>query len=123
MFQFLTRFAEEADVQKLSEAQASQAVSRFLTGPVQEQFDANHGEYPKGGWTAWPEIVDGLRRNYATPNNIRKAVQIYRILLTGTSETELQFAARANRAAHRVGNTFSVEDKMTEFIYGLIPTI
>lgn len=116
---FLTRFVEEDDLQQLSEAQASVLSSRFLTGSSRKQFDAEFSEYCTGGIDGGPEIVDYLVGNCATPNYIRKAVHDSRSLRKGTDKAEQKFMARVNRVAHRVGNVFPAEDKITAFNDGL----
>lgn len=123
VFDFLTRFVEEADTIGMSEGQAFVALPHFLTGTASQQFRASKNSSRSGGVSSWPEAVQYFIRTYATPATLREAVEQLRNLKQGVNETEMDFATRINQAAYRCGNVHDEVDKMTYFVNGLLPEI
>ena len=58
IFDFLTRFVNEADILAMSEAQVFIALPTFLADPAETQFQTNLSEGSRrGGITCWPEAM------------------------------------------------------------------
>lgn len=125
VFDFLTRFVEEADTLSMSEAQAFVALPHFLVGNANKQFRAsrNGSRSSSGGVSCWPEAVQYLLRTYATPSAIRDAINSLHALKQQANESELDYSARVNIAHYRCGNVFSDTDKMNVFVDGLSSVI
>lgn len=61
MFEFLTRFVNEADTLKIYEAQAFVSLQTFMADPAEIQFRTNRsGGSRYGGITCWPEAIQYL---------------------------------------------------------------
>ena len=122
VFDFLTRFVEEADILTLNEGQAFLILPHYLSGSASTQFRAMRNGARSGGITRWPELVQYFLTTYATPSAMRESIANLRSLKQKTGEDEAEFGARVNEAAYKCGNAFSEEDKMTFFVDGLHPT-
>ena len=120
---FLSRFVEEADMLSMNEGQAYLVLPHYLSGSADTQFRAMRSGARSGGISCWPELVQYFLSTYATPSAMREAVNNIRTLKQRAGEDEVKYGARINEAAHRCGNAFSEEDKMTFFVDGLHPTI
>ena len=123
VFDFLSRFVEQADTLRMTEMQAFVALPHYLSGTAENQFRAIRNGARSGGVTCWSEAVQYFLRTYATPSAIREAVNHLRDIRQLPKETELEYSARLNNAAYRCGNVYDETDKMTFFINGLSPTI
>ena len=123
VFDFLTRFTESADLNRMSEAQAFIALPKYLSGIAEQQFRATRYGARSGGVSSWPEAVQYFLSTYATPSVIREAVNEVRNIRQHPNEDELQYSCRLNNAVYRCGNVFEEHDKMTFFINGLLPEI
>ncbi len=120
---FLSRFVEEADMLNMNEGQAYLILPHYLSGSADTQFRAMRSGARSGGISCWPELVQYFLSTYATPSAMREAVNNIRTLKQRMGEDEVEFGARINEAAHKCGNAFSEEDKMTYFVDGLHTTI
>ena len=123
VFDFLTRFTEEADLNRMSEAQAFISLPRYLTGNAEYQYRATRYGSRSGGVTCWPEAIQYFLTTYATPTAIREAVNQTRSLKQHPNEDKTQYSCRLNQAVYRCGNVFEESDKMSFFINGLLPEI
>jgi len=124
IFDFLTRFVNEADMLAMSEAQAFIALPSFLADPAETQFRTNlSGGSRKGGVTCWPEAIQYLLRTYATPTAMREALEHLRNIRQGEMEAEEEYRKRLNQAIYRCGNVHEEDEKMTYYIDGLSDTI
>lgn len=122
---FLSRFVAEADILRMSEAQAYIALPYFLTGLAEDQFNSVRGSTraSEGGVTCWPEAVQYLLRSYATGNAIQGAILALRDTKQKADESETVYSTRLNKAFHRCGNVFSAAERCTMFVDGLTRTI
>ena len=123
VFDFLTRFVEEADTLNMTEAQAFIVISHYLKGEASNQFRANKNGARSGGVSNWPGTINHFLSTYATPDAISRAVSSFKDISQRQKETEMEFATRLNEAAYRCGNVFDSIEKMSQFVYGLSPTI
>ena len=124
IFDFLTRFVNEADMLGMSEAQAFVALPAFLKGDAEVQFKANlSGASRLGGVTCWPEAVQYLLETYATPSAMRESLVHLRSVSQGVDETEIAYRKRLLGALHRCGNVHGEDEKMTLYVDGLLPTL
>ena len=119
IFDFLSRFVEEADTLTMSEAQAFMALPQFLTGTARMQYRAARSGSRSGGLACWPEAVQYLLRTYATQGAIRDAIHHLRSLRQDDKESERTFATRVNEAVYRCGNVHEEDEKMTFYVDGL----
>ena len=121
---FLAKFVEEADILRMSEAQAFIALPTFLSGQAQQQFNAVCGaSFEEGGVSCWPEAVQYLLRSYTTSANINEAIARLRSTIQSADETEMQYSSRLNNAFVRCGNVYSLSEKIQFFVNGLDPAI
>ena len=89
IFDFLTRFVNEADMLSMSEAQAFIALPNFLADPAETEFGTNlSGGSRKGGVTCWPEAIQFFLRTYATAATMREALESLRNIRQAHMETE-----------------------------------
>ena len=123
VFAFLTRFVEECDRNRLTEAQAFIVLPQYLTGMAEVQFRSTRYGSRSGGVTCWPEAVQYLLTKYATPSSIREAVSTMRNIRQMSGENEVEYSCRLNQTAYRCGNVFEETEKITIFVDGLIPEI
>lgn len=76
IFDFLTRFVNEADILNISEGQAFVALPTFLVGPAEAQYLTNRiGESRHGGVTCSSEAIQYLLRTCATPTAMCEALE------------------------------------------------
>ena len=121
---FLAKYVEEADILRMSEAQAFIALPKVLSGHAQEQFNAVRGaSVEEGGVSCRPEAVQYLLRSYATSANINEAIARLRSTIQRADETEMQYSSRLNNAFVRCGNVYSLSEKIQFFVDGLDPAI
>ena len=67
IFDFPTRFVNEANILAMYESQAFIALQTFLADPAETQFRTNlSGGSRRGGITFWTEAIQYLLRTYAT---------------------------------------------------------
>ena len=79
IFDFLTRFVNEANILAMSEAQAFIALQTFLDDPAETQFRTNiSGDSRRGGITCWPEVIQYLLRAYANAAAMWEALESLR---------------------------------------------
>ena len=104
VFDFLTRFVEEADTLGVSEAHAFLILPKVLKGRAESHLRSIRNGARSGGVTCWPEAVNHLLRTFATPAAIRNAVNDLRNIRQQPREDELTYSCRLNDAAHRCGN-------------------
>ena len=123
VFDFLSRFVEEADTLAMSEAQAYLCLPYFLTHTASSAFRAAKAGSQTGGVKVWPEAVQFLLRTYATNGAIRQALAAFRSVRQAPNESEMEYSAKLTNAAYRCGSIHSDVEKMTHFIDGLSPTI
>ena len=120
---FLTRFVEEADIIKMTEAQALLALPHYLMDSAETQFRASIKGARSGGITSFPEAIQYLLRTYATPSALREAVNAVRDIRQQANETENEYNIRLSNACDRCGNAFDEAQKMTFFVNGLMESI
>lgn len=123
VFDFLTRFVEEADTLGVSEAHAFLILPKLLIGRAERHLRSIRNGARSGGVKCWPEVVNHFLRTYATPAAIRNAVNDLRNIRQKPREDEIAYSERINDATHRCGNAFDEVDKMTLFVNGLLPSI
>lgn len=124
ILKFLARFVREADVLRMSEAQAFIALPHFLTGFALSQFEAVRdtsviGDI--GGVNCWPEAVQYLLRSYATSSEIQKALLDLSNIRQSSGEDEKDFSNRLEAGISRAGNVHTLDEKCTMFEAGLLP--
>ena len=124
IFDFLSRFVNEADMLNMSEAQAFIALPIFLADPAETQFRTNlSGASRHGGVTCWTEAIQYLLRTYATASAMRKFLEDLRNIRQGEDEVEEAYRKRLNECVFRCGNVHSEDEKMTLYVDGLSDTI
>ena len=124
IFDFLTRFVNEADMLNMSEAQAFIALPTFLADPAETQFRTTlSGASRRGGVTCWPEAVQYLLRTYATAFAMREVLADLRNIKQNANESEESYRKRLNEAIFRCGNVHTEDEKMTLYVDGLSETI
>ena len=102
---FLASFTEEFDILGMTEGQAFMELPKFLAKTAATQYRVRqHGEHA-GRIPAWPEAVQYLLRNYATPGAIRRATSDLRTIRQFPDEDKSAYAAIINEAAYRCCNT------------------
>ena len=118
---FLARFVREADMLKMSEAQACIAVPYFLRGHAEQQLNAVRGSSSvrEGGVTCWSEAVQYRQRSYGTSSAIRDAIPDLRDTSQHPDETETGFSTRLKPAFYRRGKVHTSEEKAKMFVDGL----
>ena len=124
IFDFLSRFVNEADMLSMSEAQAFIALPMFLEDPAETQFRTNlSGASRRGGLNCWPEAVQHLLRTYATAATMREALENLRQTQQNPDELEQEYRKRLSNAIFRCGNVHSEDEKMMLYVDGLSDTI
>ena len=124
IFGFLSCFVNEADMLRMSEAQAFIAFLTFMPDPAEANFRTSLGVTSRqGGLTFWPEAVQHLLRTYSTPAAMRESMDNLRSILQGDTETEESYQKRFHKAINRCGNVHNEGEKITLYIDGLTSTI
>ena len=112
IFDFLTRFVNDADILAMSEAQAFIALPTFLADPAETQFRTNFsGGSRRGGITCWPEAIQYLLRTYATAAVMREALDILQNIRQSSIEVEEDYFKRLNQAIFRCRIIHEEEEK------------
>ena len=102
IFEFLSRFVNEADTLKMTEAQAFITLPHFLDGTAETQCHTNLSSGSRyGGVTCWPGAVQYLLRTYATPTTMREALENLRNIRQKPDEDNDAYKKRLNDAANR----------------------
>ncbi len=99
---FPKRFVEQAAALGMNEIQAYLATIFPRRIPL-EQYEAVPDAHTsiEGGVSCWPETVKSLLRSYATSKAIRGPIKDLRAVQQQSSENELAFSSRLNKAAIR----------------------
>ena len=123
-FGFLSRFVNETDMLRMSEAKAFIALPTFMSDPVETNFHTSlGGKYRQGRFIFWLEAVKHLLRMFAKPAAIREAMDNLRSIRQGDTETEESYWKRFHDAINRCGNVQNEGEKITLYIDGLTSTI
>lgn len=122
IFNFLTRFVEEAEILGISEGQEFLTLPSFITKHSLRQYRASKRGARSGGITCWPEAIQHFLRTFVNPSAIRDAIIALLGVTQLSNEEELDFSTRLNDTVTRFGNVHAESEKMTFFVDGLLPT-
>ena len=123
VLRFLTRFVEEADTLRKTEAQALVVLPKLMKGTADTRFRASRNGARAGGITAYPEAIQFFLRTYATPSVLREAVNAVRNINQSINENELEYGVRIDEACDKCGNAFTESQKITFYVNGLLESI
>ena len=114
---FLAEFAEEADLLRMSEGQASLALKSFLKGSARTRYEAANGI------GSWAESVQYFLVIYATDAVIEEALSDSCDIRQRPNEAEVDYSTRLSEAELRCGNVNKWDVRKLRFIDGLLPSI
>ena len=114
IFEIISRFVNEADMHRMSEAQAFIALPIFMSHPAEKNFRTSiGGTSQKGTVTCWPEAVQHLLRTYATPAAMLEVMDKLRSIRQGETETEESYRNRLHESINLCGNVHNKGEKIT----------
>ena len=105
VFGFLSRFVNEVDMLRMSEAQAFIALLKFMSDTAETNFRTSLGGTSRqGGVDCLPEAMQHLLRTYNTPEAMHEAMDNLRSIRKGDTETEETYRKQFHDAINRFGN-------------------
>lgn len=109
---FLTSFVREANIQKISEAEAVVALPSFQKVFASAQFEAGVeiASPEKGGISDWPEAVQYLSRNYAQSPRTSSAISDLSAVSREPTKTRHELYIWLGRAICRCANFHRPEE-------------
>lgn len=125
IFDFLRILIREANLAGMSEAQFYLTIHRKLRTSVHDHCAAVRDcpSAEEGGVTSWLEAFQYLLRSCATPQAISDVRSKLRTLRQGCAEDERDYPDRVNQEFRRGRGVRNMEDRISIYIYGLMPAI